>query len=232
MFRVREDSAYWVKTSRRIASTVAASATTSDILPPSSTDLSSNAMTSYVSGSAAIESCYLAWANWLNSSEDWFNSVDGPTVTTSEVDTITSTIYSTFTLCDGFPRAFLSPSTSTITYTRLSPSDGTTYTTMSELTIEPSPIIVSIITVVSTETWSYDAGSVDWSTDTLFYPTPGPDCELAPTDCASLSIASSNAMWTGGSFNLNASPTVYCFTTFAYPTTAPCWISVPTVRLA
>jgi len=163
---------------------------------------------------------------------DWFSSVDGPTITTSDIDTETSTIYSTFTLCDGFPRAFLSPSTSTITNTKLSHSDGTLYTIMSESIIEPSPIIVSIITFVTTEIWEYETGTVDLETTTLFYPTPPPNCEIAPTDCASLSVASSNAMWTGGSFNLNASPSVFCKTEFAYPSTALCWISVPTVQLA
>ena len=174
----------------------------------------------------------MAWASWETSSSLWWAEAGDPT-TITEIETLTSTIYSTYKLCDGIPRAFVSGPSPYITTTLLDVySDGNggeiTYTEVS--IIEPSPIIVSIITSVITTTLFYDQNPVNEVSTTTNYQIPPPTCTIDPIDCASLYAASSNAMWIGGSFNQFVSPTVVCATQ-VYTPTASCFIHVPSVQL-
>jgi hypothetical protein len=187
--------------------------------------------TSYVNGSAAVLSCYYAWADWESSSVAWYNSNNGPYTTTGTYS-INVTVYSTYKLCDGIPRAVVSGQTETSVYTTAAFDGGGDYQTQTITTlIPPQPIVVTtyitIITAVDT-LYSYD---FDVSITTSFYTVPTPTCEIAPTDCASIYAMSSNAMWTGGSFNATAMPYYGCVTEIPGFGTWPCTISIPTVQL-
>lgn len=200
----------------------------------SSTNSSIAPTTSYVNGSAAVLSCYSAWADWESSSVAWYDANDGPYITTV-TNTLNVTVYSTYKLCDGIPRAVVSGQTETSVYTTDAfVGIGTlTYQVQTITTlIPPQPIIVTTyITTEITVVTAYSGGELNALSTTLFYPVPTPTCEIAPTDCASLYDASSNAMWTGGSFNATASPAPLCNSGNPEFSTYPCTISIPAVQL-
>jgi len=186
---------------------------------------------SYVSGSVAVESCYLAWASWETASQQWYTSAAG-FQTATDTATNVRTIYSTYKLCDGFPRAVLTGNYTFITTTstdiiEFNPSFYLTLTSTG--LIQPSPVIVSVFTTVYTTTITV-VNVLNYPSTTAFYSVPPPACEIDPTDCASLYAASSNAMYTGGSYNSTASPTVVCGTALK-SSTAPCYITIPSAQL-
>lgn len=189
--------------------------------------------TSYVNGSAAVLSCYYSWADWQSSSEAWYFSNNGPYLSTGTY-TLNVTVYSTYKLCDGIPRAVVSGQTETsvTTATDFVGVGGVTYQTQTITTfIPPQPIVITtyITTITAVDTqYSYD---FDVSTTTSFYTVPTPTCEIAPSDCASIYDMSSNAMWTGGSFNATAMPQYDCVTENSAFATYPCTISIPAVQL-
>jgi len=148
-------------------------------------------------------------------------------------NTLLSTIYSTYKLCDEIPRAVVTGNSFSTT-TILSTFDGGTYPNVifTEVSIiEPSPIILSIVTITITTTYvNVIDHSLNFPSTTTFYSVPHPSCTFNPTDCASLYAASSNAQWTSGSFNRTASPPVSCGT-IINPETAPCNLYIPTAQL-
>jgi len=188
---------------------------------------------SYVSGSAAVASCNLAWASWLASSESWENSAVfgfSPTTTLTEIFNSTTTVYSTYKLCDGIPRAVISGN---VNYTTLT---GTVNAFMPPLVysfesiLSPSLVIVSIITTVTS--WTLTASGFPTQTLTAgSYSSPSPTCAIDPSDCASLYVASSNAMFTGGGINLTASSPIFCETAFENFSEYPCYLYIPIVQL-
>jgi hypothetical protein len=185
-------------------------------------------------GDASLQSCYASWASWWSASIAYVYSTRDvyPTQTTVNIWTLTSTIYSTYTLCDGIPRAVVSPggSSSTTTSLEIYPDgNGQNFTYTTVLFIVPSPIILSVITVLSTETDTfYDDYPPLPTTTTFLIPTPA--CTINPTDCAILQAASSDAMWTGGSYNVSASPIVLCGIEVNTPT-GTCSIYIPSAQL-
>ena len=185
----------------------------------------------FVSGSAAVESCYLEWASWITNEADWFISAHFPGgIHTESFETLTTTVYSTYTLCDGIPRIVLD---GTLNYTTLTMSEGfvtpaIVYTYESAL--PPSPVILSTTTTVIPVLGPASVASV-----TTTFGEPSPTCQIAPSDCASLYVASSNAMFTGGRINISASPPIFaCVTAFDQWSTinsSPCVVLIPIVQL-
>jgi len=200
-----------------------ATTSNSDVDTASASIPSSITSTSYVSGSAAVESCYLAWASWYSDLFIWETTAGDPT-TQIQIANLTNTIYSTYKLCDGIPRAVTSSNGSYYTTTEYDSGNG--YTNTETSVVVPSPIILSTITTLTTVTGVFPQVYLNPSDFT----SPSPTCTIAPTDCASLYAASSNAMWAGGSLNISASPDVYCETEVNLPTTS-CVLVIPTVQL-
>jgi len=187
---------------------------------------------SYVSGSVAVEGCYLAWASWLASLSSWEYSAefgDSPT-TLTEIFNFTTTVYSTYKLCDGIPRAVISGNVNYTTLTGTVDAFTPPLVYTFESILSPSLVIVSVITTVTS--WTVTAPDSAMLTQTAaFYSSPFPTCAIDPSDCASLYVASSNAMFTGGGINLTASPPVFCETAFASFSEYPCYLYIPIVQL-
>ena len=219
----------------------------------------SNTDITYVSGSAAIESCILAWVSWVSASVEMqpgYSEAQTQSLTTSYT-TVTSTFYSTYTLCDGIPRIVLDGplnfSTATSTLDFYTPEVVYTY----ESLIWPSPVVastaVTTIPVVVVEastseiygnciyteyhsTPVYECETGGGYTSAWTPEPPFPACNINPSDCASLSAASSDAMFTGGGINITASPSlIACETAFNDwmwgPESYPCAIEIPVVQL-
>ena len=186
----------------------------------------------YVTGTAAVESCNMEWADFENSYLDFEDSLlwAAGSILYTVSGAITSTIYSTYKLCDGVPRAVLTGNTSyslvTVTSPQWTPPLVYTY----ESIILPSPVILTVITTTVTITIPLPVSEVGFSP----YSVLPPICKVGASDCASLYIASSNAMFTGGGgINATASPPLYaCGTAFDnYTESLPCYIGVPTIPL-
>jgi hypothetical protein len=184
------------------------------------------ASTTTVSGSAAVESCYLEWASWILSEAHWFDSALFPDGFYTQFETLTTNVYSTYTLCDGIPRIVLD---GTLNYTTLTFSNRELVYTY-ESALRPSPVILSATTTVIPV---LGASSVAVVTSTFDEPTP--TCRIGPSDCASLYAASSNAMFTSGHLNISASPPIFaCATAFDELATVsqyPCYVGIPIVQL-
>jgi len=218
----------------------------------------STATIEYVSGSAAIESCVLEWLSWDSSQLEMMPGYNATqTLITLSFETVTSTFYSTYTLCDGIPRIVLDGplnfSTATSTLDFYTPEVVYTY----ESLIWPSPVVastaVTTIPVVVVEastseingnciyteyhsTPVYECETGGGYTSAWTPEPPFPACNIDPSDCASLSAASSDAMFTGGGINITASPSlIACETAFNDwmwgPESYPCAIEIPVVQL-
>ena len=184
----------------------------------------------FVSGSAAVESCYLEWGSWLTDQAIWWYSEVFVGGFSTEFATLTSTVYSTYTLCDGIPRIVLDGvlNYTTITVTERFATPTFTYTYESALA--PSPVILSTVTTVIPL-----LAPVSVATLTSTYDQPSPTCQVGPSDCASLYMASSNAMFTGGGINYTASPPLFACET-VYGDSPPdidyqCVVYIPIVQL-
>ena len=240
----------------------AAVSSSSNIISSDEVAGASNTAITYVSGSAAIESCILAWVSWVSASVEMqpgYSEAQTQSLTTSYT-TVTSTFYSTYTLCDGIPRIVLDGplnySTCTVTDDWYTPEVVYSY----DCVLEPSPVVVSTVVTdspfveVAAASSTYDTCTFtdDYSTPAYIYtyecetswaytPTTTleplrPNCHIDASDCASLSAASSNAMFTGGGINSTASPTLFaCQTVFTDwilgPDSYPCNIEIPLVQL-
>ena len=186
---------------------------------------------SYVSGSAAVWSCGVAWGDYMSAAGDSILSEAGliPVLETLSW-TQNVTVYETYTLCDGIPRVNLSGSTFTTTYLTselaLVNLTGITWTTEEATSIiEPTPIVITVTQTVTTTIIT----SLSFGPAMTPPPIPTATCNIAPADCVWLLSESSNALWTGGSLNLSAVPSVWCedeVTTFS-----SCMLIVPTVQL-
>jgi len=211
------------------ASTVVTSGANSSSSATSLRYENSTTTTSFVSGSAAVESCYLEWASWQSS---FFSSGQAAIYASSthiEISTSTSTIYSTYKLCDGIPRVV--------------PAGNLSYTmkTMSEIIYKPpiifsweSPIMPPLFSLSTTTSIVTLVDLVDENIITVNLNNT-PTCLIGPSDCASLYVASSNAMFTGGAINYTTPPVLRaCVTAFADnlpPTDYSCYVSIPVVQL-
>ena len=162
-------------------------------------DSSNTQKTSYVNGSSAIQSCYTAWAEWGNEFYSWYGEGQAPYYLV-ETWTYWVTEYSTFTLCDGWPRVDAAPFTtwiSTDQYSYPSNASGleviTVPTTVKHVIPTPAAVLTSYYTATVVTITSYNgpgllvftSGGSDYSVTPTF-PVPTPDCEIAPTDCMSL----------------------------------------------
>ena len=201
---------------------------------------------SYVSGWSAALSCYSTVGEIWN---DCFSLISAFPFAYTQLytATYTATAYSTFTLCDGWPRVDAIPVTTWITLD--DPEyyfDGTGWTTYGTTTITwektiPAPAaalstyyVTSVDTVVYvSDSWSCATGP-DCTSSWACPPTP--DCQIEPTDCMSLMYSSFNAQFTATQSNNPFSLPVLCDTMddLAYSEIDglfPCTISVPTVQL-
>lgn len=186
---------------------------------------------SYVSGSAAVESCNLEWANWQSNYADWLNSEIWASGTTTEtLFTTTSTLYSTYTLCDGIPRVVVSDDSNYTTVTRTlgfyTPPLAYTYESLPS----PSPVVLSVITTVIPILGPV-GDPMPWTTS---FDTPMPTCKIGPEDCASLYTAASNARFTGGGITTPIPPADACDTVYDIPESSidyPCYVFIPLVQL-
>lgn len=189
----------------------------------------STTTTSFVSGSAAVESCDLEWASWHSSFLSSAQSVEQASSTIIEISTSTYTIYSTYKLCDGIPRAV--------------PTGNLSYTmkTMSEIIYSPpiifsweSLLMPSYVSLSTTTTLITISVLLDEKIITANFDNT-PTCLIGPSDCASLFSASSNAMFTGGAISYTTPPFPWeCETAFADnlpPTNYSCYVSIPVVQL-
>ena len=214
---------------RRPVLTTAAITNTSFPVTSSTNTTSTTTTVSYVSGSAAVESCYLELASWASASASWESSLLSTAVLT-EVYTSTVTVYSTFRLCDGMPRAVVYGNASSTLQTNS--LQDTPYIVTWEEVFMPSPIILSTLFTIVTEEYLDWSGSFTSTTSIPAFPVPEPTCLIGPSDCTSLYFASSNAMFTGGGLNTTASPPLpeSCFVRLveqAYP----CYIYIPLIQL-
>ena len=195
------------------------------------TNNSAPSTTSYVSGSAAIWSCGVAWGDYMSAEGDAIDLEAGLSPVLGTWSWTTNiTVYDIYTLCDGIPRVIVSGSTMTTTYltTALVLDNLTIASTTEEFTsiVEPTPVVITVTQTVTTII--AESFVLVSPTPTSFIPSP--TCNIAPTDCAWLVSESSNALWTGGSLNLSAVPSVWC----TYVQTVPlssCMLSVPAVQL-
>jgi len=195
------------------------------------TTAASTTTVSFVNGSAAVQSCYLDWASWILADAEWFVSeVFGDEFVTVTSETITSIVYSTYKLCDGIPRAVLDGdlnyTTVTISQDFVTPPISYTY----ESILSPSLVVLSTVTITEAV-----IGPVSVRSLTTTFDEPLPTCIIAPSDCASLYVESSNAMFTGGGINYTASPPLFaCATVFDEylpRTDYSCVVDIPVVQL-
>ena len=194
--------------------------------------------TVYVSDSAGIASCLSEWSSWFSTELiDFVSEAEllSLTLTTISFETTTSTVYSTYVLCDGIPRIVidgpLNYTMVTVTEDYVTPKVIYSY----ESALPPSPVVVS--TFVTSVAVLDILGSIPSGAWTSTYAEPPtPTCQIDASDCASLYAASSNAMFTGGGINTTASPPLLaCDVVFLEPTASqsnyPCFIEVPIVQL-
>ena len=217
------------------------SSTSSDLGPP--TVGTFNYQTSYVNGSSAIQSCYTAWAEW--SFADWSQRVEYYGVIESWTDVYEATEYSTFTLCDGFPRVDAAPFTTTIsavwgeyTWGEYTPGGSTWYdypiTTTYEMVIPAPAAVVSTYYTTTVVPNTYATDTLPTTGITAFS-VPPPDCAIAPSDCYSLELSVFNAQFTApqstplGVVCWDGEDVVYSGAVAELG--FPCTISVPIVQL-
>jgi len=193
----------------------------------------SSAAFNWVSGSAAIESCILEWITWWSDFTEFWEPQTTYSLATPSLLTETSTLYSTYTLCDGIPRiAVDGPLNYTTVTASVDYTWGLVYSYVSVL--PPSPIIVStVITTITMISTTSTLPPPPWPSN---FDTPAPNCEVDLSDCLSLYVAASNAMFTGGGINTTASPPLWaCDQALNEDVVSlnesPCIVSFPLVQL-
>ena len=238
-------------------SSVAAKVTTTSAEFANTTTLisdSSSLQTSYVSGSSAIQSCYTAWVEYyLNSisgnvGNDLFISAPTPILTTTDE----VFVYSTFTLCDGWPRVDASSLNTWVSTNFLNAtSEASGLATITGPTSLPQTIptpaailstyyVASLQTLTTFDTEDPGEGTL-FDNDVLLVssvPFSGPDCFIAPTDCMLLDYSVFDAQFTTTGTQPNAKY-VYpvcdaMINAISYdgdPDFGPCTISIPSVKL-
>lgn len=118
-------------------------------------------------------SCYSAWVDYYSSEAEWSTSEGGFYTTETDLDTLTVTVYSTYKLCDGIPRAIVAgPTITTSTWeTTYIQTDeyGDGYDTVEPFltTIEPTPVRKIRLRALSMEKANVLFAKVQlkWSTD-------------------------------------------------------------------
>lgn len=195
-------------------------------------------------GNASLWSCYSQWDSWSILSDRWWTSVNTPTTTNTYTVTPMSTWYSTYKLCDGFPRAVVTGTAiyttvvDTLTNYRLDPNGVTTLTSYSKYTrpetIHASGILLSETTYDAiTDTYPVPADNIGFGTKTQFIAAT-PTCSIDAEDCASLWYTYQTQRYllpataTEG-FGLMRRP--HCDRGSSNFFTAPCTILVPSVQV-
>ena len=177
------------------------------------------------------------WHQWDAYSDSASSTVCISSIPTTVIETVSlpSTLYDTYTLCDGVPRAAISNSTHPYVYTTvtMSETDWFDYTAIesSEVSLTGIPTKTVGSTVLSTyvysEVSSYSCGS-------LLAPITTPTCSIRPEYCSRVWDAYSAAVsndGTNGSMVLNVPPCTYSAPVTGSRCDSRCAVYVATVQL-
>jgi len=140
---------------------------------------------------------------------------------------ITTTLLSTFTLCDGFARAIVTGDVSTEPVTRtVGANNGSVYTETTVTFLPASPVVLSISTYSKCGTTTIE-WNVPVSTTVAPLPTP---CSINTYDCGELIRSWSSSKWLDGKTGA-ITPQSHCRMQSAKTSFASCTLMIPDVRL-
>lgn len=168
------------------------------------------------------ENCWFKWDEWSTSTTNCQSTTF--TLENQKGETLTTTVFETFKLCDGRPRARVvgGDKTSLTTLSNFPVFTGSTFgttTTVQTVIIPPSGIPRSTITTIPT-TNDPILGSKCITTP------PQPTCSIASGVCSELF-----SLWTEGNFTRNRPPCTFAFPSRTAHGCQDCALFVPSVQL-